>query len=208
LGCTFAAMEFSHKAIERAVNELSRFPGIGRKTALRMALYLLKQDKAEVATLSEAVLRLKTDVQFCIECGNISEAEVCSICRSPSRKHEQLCIVKDFQDIIALENTGQYQGLYHVVGGVISPVDGIGPEDLNISGLPERIKKLETKELIMAFSPTVEGEFTTFYLMKKLRPLVEKISTLSTGISVGGELEYADELTLARSLTNRTDLGN
>jgi recombination protein RecR len=201
-------MEFSNKAIERAVNELSRFPGIGKKTALRMALYLLKQSEEEVNTLADAVNRLKTEIRFCEECGNLSEGARCQICSSPNRDRELLCVVKDFQDVIALENTAQYQGLYHVVGGVISPVDGIGPEDLNIASLPDRIKNLNPREVIMAFSPTVEGEFTTFYLLKKLKPLVARISALSTGISVGGELEYADEMTLGRSISKRTEINS
>lgn len=201
-------MEFSNKAIERAVNELSRFPGIGKKTALRMALYLLKQSEEEVRTLADAVNRLKTEIRFCEECGNLSEGTRCQICTSPNRDRALLCVVKDFQDVIALENTAQYQGLYHVVGGVISPVDGIGPEDLNIASLPERIRNLNPREVIMAFSPTVEGEFTTFYLLKKLKPLVGRISALSTGISVGGELEYADEMTLGRSISKRTEISS
>jgi recombination protein RecR len=201
-------MEFSNKAIERAVNELSRFPGIGKKTALRMALYLLKQSEEEVRTLADAVNRLKTEIRFCEECGNLSEGTRCQICTSPNRDRALLCVVKDFQDVIALENTAQYQGLYHVVGGVISPVDGIGPEDLNIASLPERIRNLNPREVIMAFSPTVEGEFTSFYLLKKLKPLVGRISALSTGISVGGELEYADEMTLGRSISKRTEISS
>lgn len=199
-------MESGSRIIEDAVQELSRFPGIGKKTAMRMALYLIRQTSQDVDLLADRLRKLKSGIRFCRECGHLSEVEICSICSGINRKHEQLCIVKDFQDVFAIEQTAQFNGLYHVLGGVISPVDGIGPEDLNLNGLSDRIQRLGIKEVILALSPTVEGEFTSFYVQKKIRPLVEKISAISTGIAVGGELEYADELTLARSLMNRTEL--
>lgn len=171
-----------------------------------MALFLIRQTPQEVELLTDSLRRLKNGIRFCKECGHLSEAEICSICSGPHRKNEQLCIVKDFQDVFAIEQTGQFHGLYHVLGGVISPVDGIGPDDLNLHGLPDRIQRLGIQEVILALSPTVEGEFTSFYITKKVKPLVQKISAISTGIAVGGELEYADELTLARSLINRTEL--
>ena len=199
-------MEFGSRVIEDAVQELSRFPGIGKKTALRMALYLIRQNTVDVELLSERLLKLKSGICFCSKCGHLSEQDVCGICTDKNRNQSLLCIVKDFQDVLAIEQTGQFQGLYHVLGGVISPVDGIGPNDINAGSIPDRIQELGIKEVIMALSPTVEGEFTSFYLFKKIKPLVAKVSAISTGIAVGGELEYADEMTLARSLMNRVEV--
>ncbi|HYG14429.1 MAG TPA: recombination mediator RecR [Bacteroidia bacterium] len=196
-------MQFPSRTLEQLVNQLSKFPGIGKKTALRMALYLLKQPDNEVREMGEVISTLKENIQYCKECGNVSDSSICEICADHRRDHTTLCIVEDLRDVIAIENTGQYTGIYHVLGGVIAPADGIGPDDLNMNNLPERIAKNGVKEIVMALNATVEGDTTVFYLGKKLRDTGVRISTLSKGISVGGELEYADELTLGRSITNR-----
>lgn len=196
-------MQFPSRTLEQLVNQLSKFPGIGKKTALRMALYLLKQPDNEVREMGEVISTLKENIQYCRECGNVSDNTICEICADHRRDHTTLCIVEDLRDVIAIENTGQYTGIYHVLGGVIAPADGIGPDDLNMNNLPERIAKNGVKEIVMALNATVEGDTTVFYLGKKLRDTGVRISTLSKGISVGGELEYADELTLGRSITNR-----
>jgi len=196
-------MQFPSRMLEQLVNQLSKFPGIGKKTALRMALYLLKQPDNEVREMGQVISTLKETIQYCRECGNVSDNTICEICADHRRDHTTLCIVEDLRDVIAIENTGQYTGIYHVLGGVIAPADGIGPDDLNMNNLPERIAKNGVKEIVMALNATVEGDTTVFYLGKKLRDTGVRISTLSKGISVGGELEYADELTLGRSITNR-----
>lgn len=185
------------------MNQFSKFPGIGKKTALRMALYLLKQPDNEVREMGDVIASLKENIQYCRECGNVSDSAVCEICADTRRDHSLLCIVEDLRDVIAIENTGQYTGIYHVLGGVIAPADGIGPDDLNMNSLPERIAKNGVKEIVMALNATVEGDTTVFYLSKKLKGTGVSVSTLSKGIAVGGELEYADEVTLGRSITNR-----
>lgn len=198
-------MNFSSKAVESAVNELSKLPGVGKKTALRLVIYLLKSEESYVNKLGDSIMKLKTDVVFCSVCGNISEGSVCNICASVNRDQTVICVVKDFQDIMAIENTGQYNGVYHVLGGVISPLDGIGPDDLSINGLIERVGKQQVMEVILALSANMEGDTTAFYISKLLMPLKVRISAISRGISVGGELEYADEITLGRSIKDRVN---
>jgi len=201
-------MNFSSKLIEDAVNAFATLPGIGKKTALRLVLHLLKQDEGKVDMFGEAIVKMRKDIKFCAVCHNISDEERCNICTNPAREQELICVVESLRDIMAIENTGQYRGTYHLLGGVISPIEGIGPEQLNIESLLDRVKKTEVKEVIMAISPTIEGDTTIFYLNKKLHPLNVKVSTLARGISFGGELEYADELTLARSIMTRTTYTN
>ena len=199
-------MSTSSNLINKAVDQLSRFPGVGKKSALRMALYLLKRDEHETVELSQAILTMRTDIKFCKQCYNISDSDLCNVCSSPSKDQSVVCVVKDFQDVLAIENTGQYGGLFHVLGGLVSPVDGIGPSDIKIPELLGRVEKGEIKEAIIALSSTLEGDTTEYYIAKKLRELGIKVSTLSKGIAVGGELEYADEMTLARSIRNRVNL--
>lgn len=201
-------MVFSSALIENAVNEFSRLPGVGKKTALRLVLHLLKQDESVVARFSEAVLSMRQKIQFCRQCGNVSDTAVCSICQNPARKQDTICVVENIRDIMAIENTEQYHGLYHVLGGIISPLDGIGPSELNIDSLIERVRTGSIREIIMAISPTIEGDTTIFYLSKKLQGMPVTLSTIARGIAFGGELEYADEMTLARSLMNRLPLEN
>jgi len=203
-------MIFSSALIENAVNEFARMPGIGKKTALRLVLHLLKQEPAQVQQFSEAIARMRQQIKFCKQCHNVSDEEVCSICASHSRNKGLVCVVENIRDVMAIENTQQYNGLYHVLGGIISPIDGIGPDQLNIHSLVERVQQQGISEVIMALSPTIEGDTTIYYLSKKLQlpghPV--KITTIARGIAFGGELEYADEMTLARSITNRLPLEN
>jgi recombination protein RecR len=196
-------MSFSSSLLESAVNEFSKLPGIGKKTALRLALHLLKQPELDVTGFGESIIRLRKEIRFCRNCYNISDAEICQICINPLRKKELICIVESIREVIAIESTQQYSGMYHILGGVISPLDGIGPDQLQIESLVERVKKDKTEELIFALSPTIQGDTTLFYITKKLKEVPVKITTISRGISFGGELEYADELTLARSIQNR-----
>lgn len=196
-------MSFSSSLLEKAVSEFSRLPGIGKKTALRLALHLLKQPEAEVNGFGEAVIRLRKEIRFCKTCHNISDADICQICSNTLRKKELICVVESIREVIAIEGTQQYSGLYHVLGGVISPLDGVGPDQLNITTLVDRVRTERTSELIFALSPNIQGDTTLFYITKKLKDLPVKITTISRGISFGGELEYADELTLARSIQNR-----
>ena len=199
-------MNLPSKILENAVQELSQFPGIGKKTALRMVLHLMKQSEENVGNLAKAVINLKTNLQFCQICHNVSETETCDICQSVNRNKKLICVVKDFQDCISIESTGQYFGTYHVLNGLVSPLDGIGPEDINIASLLKRVSKNETEEVIMALSATMEGDTTAFYISKKLKELKVSISQISRGISIGGELEFADEITLGRSLLNRIQI--
>lgn len=196
-------MNYPSVLIEEAVNELSKFPGVGKKSAMRMVLHLLKQQESDVVKLGEAVIKLRTQIKYCNRCGNVSDAEVCNICNNPKRNQHTICLVEDLRDVIAIENTSQYNGTYHVLGGLISPVNGVGPDDLNINTLVERIKTEETTEVIMALSATMEGDTTVFYISKKLKDFSVNISTISRGIAIGGELEYADEITLGRSIALR-----
>ncbi len=201
-------MNFPSKLIENAVEELAKLPGIGRKTALRLALHLLKEASEESFLLAEALVKMRTDVKHCTECHNISDNEVCSICANPLRDRSLLCVVSDIRDVIAIENTAQYRGLYHVLGGVISPLEGVGPSDLHIDSLLERLTTTtEIKEVMLAISPTMEGDTTAFYLTRKLRDNKVRITTIARGVPVGGELEYTDEITLGRSIVERTTYG-
>ena len=198
----------SSNLINKAVEHLSRFPGVGKKSALRMALFLLKRSEGETIELSEALLKMRTQIQYCEQCFNLSDGPLCNVCSSPSKDTSTVCIVKDFQDVIAIENTGQYNGLFHVLGGLVSPVDGIGPSDVKIPELLSRVKENDIKEAVIALSSTLEGDTTEYYIAKKLRDLGVQVSTLSKGIAVGGELEYADEITLALSIKNRVIIYN
>ena len=201
-------MNYSSQLIEDAVNEISRLPGIGKKTALRLALHLLKQPVDDVASLSEALIKMCREVNYCTKCHNISDAQLCAICTNPSREAHTVCVVEDTRDVMAIENIRQYKGLYHVLGGVISPMDGIGPQDLKIDSLINKCKEGNVKELILALNPTMEGDTTNFYIFKRLQGMDIQVSTIARGIAVGDELEYADELTLARSISNRIPYEN
>ncbi len=196
-------MNYPSQLIEEAVNELSKFPGIGKKSAVRMVLFLLKQQEHEVNKLGESIIKLRNNIQYCKRCGNVSDNDLCNICSSTKRNQQLICVVEDLRDVMAIENTNQYNGTYHVLGGLISPINGIGPDTLNIDSLINRIKTEETKEIIMAISATMEGDTTVFYLSKKLKNMDIKISSISRGIAIGGELEYADEITLGRSIALR-----
>ncbi len=195
-------MQFSSALLETAVNEFAKLPGIGKKTALRMVLHLLKQEASDVQHFSDVVAKMRTEIRFCQRCHNVADADICSICANSMRKQEIICVVENIRDVIALESTQQYSGTYHVLGGVISPLDGIGPSQLNIDTLVHRTQKEGTGEVIFALSPTIQGDTTIYYIQKKL-PANIKVTTIARGIAFGGELEYADEMTLARSLQNR-----
>ncbi len=201
-------MNFSSKLLENAVNEFSSLPGIGQKTALRLVLHLLNQPKSEVEKFGNSLLILKRDIRYCNECHNISDHELCQICSSVKRDKSLICVVEDTRDVMAIENTGQYQGGYHVMGGLISPMDGIGPSDLNIESLVKRVQAGGIKEVILALSATMEGDTTIFYLYKKLKDAGVSISTIARGIAFGGELEYVDEITLGRSIATRVPYEN
>lgn len=196
-------MHYSSKLIEEAIQEISSLPGIGKKTALRLALFLLKADKAYTEKLTGALQRLRAEIKYCCHCHNVSDDDVCTICNSPHRDQSAICVVESIQDVLAIENTGQYQGLYHVLGGVISPIEGIGPEELDIASLVERVQKMQPQEVIFALSATIEGDTTAFYITKKLKGCAPKVSTIARGVAIGGELEYTDEITLGRSITSR-----
>ena len=195
-------MQFSSALLETAVAEFAKLPGIGKKTALRLVLHLLKQESEEVQHFSDVVARMRSEIKFCQRCHNVADADICSICANSMRKHNLICVVENIRDVIALESTQQYSGTYHVLGGVISPLDGIGPAQLNIDTLINRVPKEGTDEVIFALSPTIQGDTTIYYIQKKL-PANVKVTTIARGIAFGGELEYADEMTLARSLQNR-----
>jgi recombination protein RecR len=201
-------MNFSSKLLEDAVAEFARLPGVGQKTALRLVLHLLKQDRVEVDRFSGAISRLRHNIQFCTTCHNISDNAICEICSAPKRNQAMICVVEDTRDVMAIENTNQYNGLYHVLGGLISPMDGVGPSDLEVDTLVERLKNDEVKEVIFALSATMEGDTTLFYLNKRLKSFNITISTIARGIAFGGELEYVDELTLGRSIATRVPYEN
>lgn len=198
------SQQYPSQLLERAVQEFSKLPGVGRKTALRLVLHLLRQEDQDVQAFVEAVSRLKHDVCYCKTCHNISDAERCPICADPRRDATTVCVVENIQDVMAVENTLQYQGLYHVLGGVISPMDGIGPSDLEIDSLVKRVEEGGVREVILALSPTMEGDTTNFYIFRKLASYDVSISIIARGVSVGNELEYTDEVTLGRSIVNRT----
>ena len=197
-------MEIPSKHIQEAVEQLASLPGVGRKSALRLVLNLLKRSPEEIERFSTAFTAMKTNVKFCTSCGNICDSELCSICTHPKRDHSLICVVEDIRDIMAIESTGSYKGIYHVLGGVISPMEGIGPEDLNIDLLLQKLQSGDVKEIIFGLSSTMEGDTTNFYLYKKIQSFVEKVTTLSRGVAIGTELHYADEITLGRSIIQRT----
>jgi recombination protein RecR len=196
-------MQFSSTLLENAVSEFAKLPGIGKKTALRLVLHLLKQEQGDVTKFSEVLARMRTEIRFCQRCYNVADADICSICSNSMRKQEMICVVENIRDVIAIESTQQFNGTYHVLGGVISPLDGVGPDQLTIEGLLNRVEKEQTEELIFALNPTIQGDTTIYYIQKKLKPGSLRITTIARGIAFGGELEYADEMTLARSLQNR-----
>lgn len=197
--------QYPSQLLEKAVSELSRLPGIGRKTALRLALHLLRQDTEDVERFTEAIVQMKYEVKYCQKCHNISDSDICPICADSRRDSSQVCVVENIQDVMAIENTQQYHGLYHVLGGIISPMDGMGPSDIEIDSLVERVAGGNIREVILALSPTMEGDTTNFYIYRRLAPYSDvKISIIARGVSVGNELEYTDEVTLGRSILNRT----
>jgi recombination protein RecR len=196
-------MVFSSSLLENAVNEFAKLPGIGKKTALRLVLHLIKQDADEVNHFSDTIAKMREEIKFCNRCHNISDSLLCNICSNRSRKQEMLCVVENIRDVIAIESTQQFNGIYHVLGGIISPLDGIGPEQLNIDTLIQRVQKENTAEIIFALNPNIQGDTTVYYISKKLKNIPVKITTIARGIAFGGELEYADEMTLAKSISNR-----
>ena len=200
----FGTMNFSSKLIEEAVNEFSKLPGIGKRTALRFVLHLMKQDVAEVNQFGNTFIKLRSELRYCEKCHNVSDKPLCEVCINPNRDNSLVCVVEDIRDVMAIENTQQYRGVYHVLGGIISPMDGIGPSDLNIETLVQKAGNGEMKEVIMALSTTMEGDTTNFYIYKRLKEFNLTVSTIARGISIGDELEYADEVTLGRSIVNRT----
>lgn len=213
LDCTFDIKfsfleEYPSKLLSEAVEQFASLPGIGKRTAMRLCLHLLRQNKQEVNRFGQSFVQLINEIKYCNQCHNISDLTCCSICSNSLRNNNVICVVEDVRDVMAIENTGQFRGKYHVLGGIISPLDGIGPADLNIDTLVERIEKGEVDEIIMALSTTMEGDTTNFYLYKKLKSLGVKISAIARGIGIGDELEYADEVTLGRSLVNRVPYEN
>ena len=197
--------QYPSQLLEKAVSEFSRLPGIGRKTALRLVLWMLRQEDADIEQFTEAISTMKREVKYCHQCHNISDADICPICADPRRDSSTICVVENIQDVMAIENTQQYKGVYHVLGGIISPMDGMGPSDIEIDSLVERVAEGNIQEVILALSPTMEGDTTNFYIYRKLAPYTDvKISVIARGVSVGNELEYTDEVTLGRSILNRT----
>ena len=196
-------MQFSSQLLENAVNEFAKLPGIGKKTALRLVLHLLKKEEGEVEQFSHIISKMRNEIKFCNRCFNISDTITCNICINPMRQQQLLCVVETIRDVIAIESTQQFNGLYHVLGGIISPLDGIGPEQLTIDSLVERIKTENIEEVIFALNPTIQGDTTIYYIGRKLKEIKVKITTIARGIAFGGELEYADEMTLAKSISNR-----
>jgi len=201
-------MNFSSKLLENAINEVSQLPGIGKRTALRLVLHLLKQPKERTTYLTSALDNLRAEIKLCTNCHNISDVELCEICVNKNRDEQFLCVVEDIRDVMAIESTSQFRGLYHVLGGKISPIEGVGPQNLTIESLVNKVKKGAIKEIIFALSPTMEGDTTNFYIYKQIEGLDIKVSTIARGISVGDELEYADEITLGRSILNRIPFEN
>ncbi len=201
-------MDFSSKLLEQAVDEMSQLPGIGKRTALRLVLHMLKQPESQTKQLADALTKLRTEIKLCKNCYNISDTDFCAICANPSRNSEIVCVVEDIRDVMAIENTDQYRGHYHVLGGKISPMDGIGPSQLSIKPLIEKVQAGKVEEIIFALSSTLEGDTTNFYIYRQLEGTGIKTSTIARGISVGDELEYADEVTLGRSITNRVPFEN
>ncbi len=198
--------QFSSKILERAVSEIAKLPGVGRRTSLRLALHLLRQSDSSVHALADSLIRLKEDIKHCEICHNLSDTNICEICSNPLRDRSTICVVENVRGVMSIENTGQYRGLYHVLGGVISPMDGVGPADLQLQSLVDRVNAGGIAEVILALNPTMEGDTTNFYIARRLAESNVKLSVLARGVSVGDELEYTDELTLGRSLMNRTEL--
>lgn len=201
-------MIFSSSLLENAVNEFAKLPGIGKKTALRLVLHLIRQDAGEVSRFSDSIAKMRNEIKFCSRCYNISDTNLCNICSNTMRKQEMICVVENIRDVIAIESTQQFNGIYHVLGGIISPLDGIGPAQLTIDTLVERIAKEEIEEIIFALSPTIQGDTTIYYISKKIKDKPVKITSIARGIAFGGELEYADEMTLAKSISNRMPVEN
>jgi len=201
-------MEFSSKLLENAVNEMSQLPGIGKRTALRLVLHLLKQPKDQTSYLADALQKFRNDIKLCKKCHNISDVEICEICTNSRRDPEVICVVEDIRDVMAIENTAQFKGFYHVLGGKISPMEGVGPHNLTIDSLVEKVKTGEIKEIIFALSSTMEGDTTNFYIYRRLQDFDVNLTTIARGISVGDEIEYADEITLGRSIINRVPFEN
>ena len=201
-------MKYPSALLENAVNELATLPGIGRKTALRLALYMLRRDVTYMENFAGALLALRKEVKYCRICHNICDEEVCSICANPARDRSLVCVVENIREVMAIENTGQFKGVYHVLGGIISPMDGIGPNDLQIDSLVKRVAGGEVKEVILALSTTMEGDTTNFFIYRKLTPYQVKVSVIARGVSIGDEIEYADEVTLGRSILNRTSFND
>lgn len=201
-------MEFSSKLLENAVNEISQLPGIGKRTALRLALHLLRRPSEQTQQLAEAITRFRDEIKHCENCYNISDVKLCEVCANPKRQVEIVCVVEDIRDVMAIENTAQFRGHYHVLGGKISPMEGIGPHNLTIDALVEKVKTGKIEEIIFALSSTMEGDTTNFYIYRKLNEFDVKMSTIARGIAVGGEIEYADEITLGRSIINRVPFEN
>lgn len=204
----FLCMHFSSKLIEQAVDQFAKLPGVGRKSALRLTLHLLKMDKSEVHDFGQSFIDLINNINYCSQCHNISEMDICRLCSDPNRDSQTLCVVEDIRDVMAIENTLQFKGKYHVLGGILSPIDGVGPDDINIDSLVEKVASKDVKEVILALSTTMEGDTTNFYIFKRLKEFDVKMSVIARGISVGDELEYADEVTLGRSIVNRTPYEN
>jgi recombination protein RecR len=196
-------MQFSSTLLETAVNEFAKLPGIGKKTALRLVLHLLKQDPSAAKVFGETILKMRQDIRFCHRCHNVADADICSICANSMRRKDMICVVETIRDVIAIESTQQFSGTYHVLGGIISPLDGVGPDQLAIESLVDRVQKEGVAEIIFALNPNIQGDTTIYYIQKKLTALPVKVTTIARGISFGGELEYADEMTLARSISNR-----
>lgn len=196
-------MIFSSALLESAVNEFAKLPGVGRKTALRLVLHLIKQDVEAVRSFSDTISAMRTNIQFCVRCHNLSDGPTCSVCANKSRKQQCICIVENIRDVIAIESTQQFNGLYHVLGGIISPLDGVGPDQLQIESLLNRVREDQIEEIIFALNPDIQGDTTIYYISKKLKEYSVKITTIARGIAFGGDLEYADELTLGKSIANR-----
>jgi len=201
-------MIFSSSLLENAVNEFARLPGIGKKTALRLVLHLIKQDADKVTQFSDIISKMRNEIKFCSRCHNISDQALCNICSNTMRKQEMICVVENIRDVIAIESTQQFNGIYHVLGGIISPLDGIGPEQLMIDSLVDRVEKENIEEVIFALSPNIQGDTTIYYISRKLKSFPVRITTIARGIAFGGELEYADEMTLAKSISNRIPVEN
>jgi recombination protein RecR len=201
-------MVFPSALLENAVNEFAKLPGMGKKTALRLALHLIKQENAAVQHFSDSIAAMRDQIKFCKRCQNISDSELCNICTNPSRRQELVCVVENIRDVIAIESTQQFHGVYHVLGGIISPLDGIGPDQLHIESLVSRVAEGNIQELIFALNPNIQGDTTIYYISRKLKEFPLKITTIARGIAFGGELEYADEMTLAKSISNRIPVEN